>query len=201
MKNLILSIIAIAAAMSIMSCEKDNPEPKPEPKSNVETRVFDTRAFDKWVYFSFDEGKEVEITDFKTSMGWDIGFHRFDVRVNCGTSGPGNGGSINMGEVNFDDIKEAPTSGYSLNDSIAVVVKSGDWTNPVTVPGDTIIASWLYFTGPPPQYNITNNIYVVKTAEGKYAKIWLKDYYNDDSQSGFVKMQYLYQKGGSTKLE
>ncbi|PIE87499.1 MAG: hypothetical protein CSA01_00395, partial [Bacteroidetes bacterium] len=165
------------------------------------TKTFDARAYDKWVYFSFDKGEEVEITDFQNSMEWDIAFHRFDVRVNCGTSGPGQGGSISMGQVNFDAVKTAPTEGYSLNDSISIITEEGNWTNPVTVPGDTIVGKWLYFTGPPPQYNITNDIYVIKTAEGKYSKIWLKDYYNDNSQSGFVTMQYFYQKDGSTTLE
>ncbi len=198
MKKLILSAIIIATAIGFIACKKD--EAKPEPVSDSKTVIFDTRTFEKWVYFSFDKGKEVVVKDFKNSMNWDIAFHRFDVRVNCGTSGPGKGGSISMGKVDFNSVKQAPTTGYSLNDSISIVNKPGGWTEQVTVPGDTIIAKWLYFTGPPPKYNITNNIYVVKTAQGKYAKIWLKDYFNDDSKSGYVTMEYFYQKDGSTKL-
>ncbi len=199
MRKLILSAIIFATALGFVSCDKE--EAKPEPELNYPTVTFDTRAFDKWVYFSFDKGKEVSISDFQNSMDWDIAFHRFDVRVNCGTAGPGKGGSISMGKVDFKSVKQAPTTGYSLNDSIKIVNKPGGWLEQVSVPGDTIVAKWLLFTGPPPTYNITNNIYVVKTAQGKYAKIWLKDYFNDNSENGHVKMQYFYQKDGSTKLE
>ncbi len=125
-KRTLLLAIAIATTMGIVTCKKDNktqPD-KPNPGGNVKTHTFDTRAFDKWVYFSFAENKEVEIADFQTSMDWDIAFHRFDVRVNCGTAGP----------------------------------------------------------------------------DGKYAKIWLKDYYNDNSETGFITMQYFYQKDGSNEF-
>ncbi len=200
MRTLVLStILFVSLILGVTSCTKEDPE---EPVgTGATTKTFDARAYDKWVYFSFDKGEEVEITDFQNSTEWDIAFHRFDVRVNCGTSGPGQGGSISMGQVNFDAVTTAPTEGYSLNDSISIVNEEGNWTNPVTVPGDTIVGKWLYFTGPPPQYNITNEIYVVKTAQGKYSKIWLKDYYNDNSESGFVTMQYFYQKDGSTTLK
>ncbi len=196
-----ISLFAIIIAAIILAGSCNDKKPKPEVKSEVDTVVFDTRKFDKWVYFSFEKGTEVTIDDYQNSLDWDIAFHRFDVRLNCGTAGPGKGGSQNMGKVNFYDLKEAPLAGYSLNDSISIVNKDGGWLDQVMVPGDTIIASWLLFSGPPPQYNITNNIFVIKTANEKYAKIWLSDYYNDDAEKGFVTMQYFYQKDGSTKLE
>ncbi len=201
-KKTFLWAIVIAMAIGVIACKKDDKtQPDtPKPGEEVKTHTFDTRAFDKWVYFSFAEDKEVEIADFQTSIDWDIAFHRFDVRVNCGTAGPGQGGSISMGQVKFEDVTEAPTEGYSLNDSISIVNKPGGWMDQVMVPGDTIVANWMHFSGPPPTYNISNDIYVVKTADGKYAKIWLKDYYNDNSESGFITMQYFYQKDGSKKL-
>ncbi len=200
MKNVIISLLTISMIITLFSCKKEKTEPD-DGSSNFEIRTFNAKAFDTWVYFSFEKGEEVEITDFKNSTEWDIGFHRFDVRLNCGTSGKGMGGSINMGKIDFNSLKEAPADGYSLNDSIEIVNKEGDWTNPATVPGDTVLAKWLYFTGPPPRYNITDNIFVVKTAAGKYVKVWLKDYYNDNSESGYIKMQYFYQKDGSRNLD
>ncbi|PIE88342.1 MAG: hypothetical protein CSA04_02390 [Bacteroidetes bacterium] len=46
-----------------------------------------------------------------------------------------------------------------------------------------------------------SEIFVVKTADGKYAKVWLKDYFNADGESGHVTMKYSYQPDGSTKLD
>ncbi len=202
MKYLINSAIIIALMTVVFSCKKEKTKPtQEEEQSKYDTHVFDARAYENWVYFSFDQNKEVAIEDFKNSLDWDIAFHRFDVRLNCGTAGVGEGGSISMGKVDFESVELAPTTGYSLNDSISIVNVAGNWQDKVTVPGDTVLAKWLYFTGPPPKYNITNEIFVIKTAKGKYVKVWLKDFYNDDAQTGYVKMQYFYQKDGSTNLK
>ncbi len=196
-RTIILPIGILILSLAFLSCDKE----KEEHNSEFKEHIFDAKSFEKWVYFSFEEDKEVQVSDFKNDLNWDIAFHFFDVRVNCGTSGIGKGGSIDMGEVNFDDVTVAPQSGYALNDSISIVTKYGEWTNQTMVPGDTVVAKWLYFTGPPPRYNITNRIFVIKTAKGKYAKIWLKEFYNDNSESGYITMQYFYQKDGSLKLE
>jgi hypothetical protein len=44
-------------------------------------------------------------------------------------------------------------------------------------------------------------IYIVKTATGKYAKIWFKSYYSPENISGYVTFQYKYQPDGSKNLE
>ena len=185
------------------ACDKPAPDPEPT-ESNLVTKTvtFDTNDWSKWVYFSFESGSEVQIDDFLTSAEWDIAFHSIDIRLNCGTSGlVGQGGSYNAGMVDFTSITEAPTSGYSLNDSIDIIE---DFIFPptfVTVPGDTVLATWLNFSGPPPSYNLNDNIYIIKTADGKYAKIWLKDFFNDAAEEGYLKMQYAYQPDGSRNLK
>ena len=182
----------------ITSCENSDSDPLRLP-ANTNIVEINATSYEKWVYFSFEEEDTVSISDYLTSMDWDIGFHRFDVRLNCGTAGPGEGGSIDMGIVNFDSVGIAPESGYSLNDSIGIIDTPGNWVHSI-VPGDTVFNSWLTFKGPPPTYTINNNIYVIKTAAGKYAKIWLKDYHNNDADAGYITMQYSYQSDGSTSL-
>jgi hypothetical protein len=44
-------------------------------------------------------------------------------------------------------------------------------------------------------------IYIVKTATGKYAKVWFKSYYNASNTSGHVTFEYKYQPDGSKNLE
>lgn len=195
------ALILLGIAFVFTSCDKeDDPEPFVNNEVVTGTITFDATAYDKWVYFSFADTQIVEGNNYVTSSDWDIGFHRFDVRLNCGTSGPGEGGSSNAGKIDFALVTEAPENGYSLNDSIDIMQESGNWVYEA-VPGDTILSSWLTFTGPPPTYTVNDNIYVIKTANGKYAKIWLKDYYNDNSETGHVTMQYVYQPDGSIKLE
>ncbi len=197
----ISSVVFIGALLFFTSCKPDEPKPNNDENASVKTVTINAKSYSEWVYFSFSKGKVVDIENFSASMDWDIAFHRFDVRTNCGASGPGNGGTYNAGQIEFESLLVAPDEGYSLNDTISIIDEDGNWENPTNVPGDTVLATWLTFSGPPPTYNISNNIYVVKTADGKYAKVWLKDYYNDESQTGYVTMKYFYQADGSKKLQ
>lgn len=201
-KNLFVSVVALmSAAVFISSCQKDDSSVTPSVGSVV---TLNASAYDKWVYFSFETGAEVAITDFKNSTDWDIAFHRGDVRVNCGAAGVGQGGSFNAGKVDFASVKEAPATGYSLNTTIKILES---YTMPpvyVTVPGDTLVTKWLTVipnTNAKPTYIPQDYIYVIRTAKGKYAKVWLKDYFNEAGTGGYITMKYAFQADGSRKFE
>jgi len=202
MKKSLLTLLIASFALTTFftSCdEEDNPIP-----ANEGIITINASDYASWVYFSFEKDTIVEIADYKTSLDWDLGFHRSDLRVNCGKSGTGEGASIATGIINFDEITIAPESGYSVNDNIDIAVDIASFPPLMeTVPGDTILATWIEMTygTSGPEYSYSNEIFVVKTSEGKYAKIWLKDYFNDESKSGFVTMKYSYQSDGSRKLD
>jgi hypothetical protein len=201
MKSSLFTLLIAAFTFLLSSCDEEN-----NPlNANEGIITIDASNYNSWVYFSFEEDTIVEITDYKTSMNWDIGFHRSNLRLNCGKSGSGEGGSIATKKTNFDNVTTAPESGYSVNDSIEIAINIAAFP-PVmeTVPGDTILATWINMTyggTQGPEYNYSNEIFVIKTAEGNYAKIWLKDYFNDEPKSGFVTMKYSYQSDGSRKLD
>ena len=198
--NLLLIMLFLVTTTVFVSCDEDD-DPQP---AKIETVTVDASGYTNWTYFSFEKGTTVEINDFENSTEWDIGFHRYDVRVNCGEAGPGQGGTYATGLTDFSAVIEAPESGYALNDMIEIAV---DITSmpPVyeTVPGDTVLATWMIFGhgDQGPTYDYSNEIFVIKTADGKYAKIWLKDYFNDTGSSGHITMKYSYQADGSTNLE
>ena len=199
--SLLLFTALFSAVYLFTACEEED-----NPKLATErTITIDASDFSKWVYFSFKEDTIVSITDFENSTDWDLGFHRFDLRVNCGMSGSGQGGSYATVETNFESIVTAPETGYALNDMIEISV---DITSmpPVkeTVPGDTVLAKWINMNlgQNGPEYTYSNEIFIIKTADGKYAKIWLKDYFNDEAKGGgHVTMKYVYQADGSTELD
>ncbi len=202
MKHLLnLSVIVLlSVSLVFTSCKKD--EAEPTKKANENTITIDASDYGKWVYFSFAKGKIVEVTDFKRSHEWDIGFHRQDIRVNCGKSGSGKGGTYNFGKVDFDSVTEAPEEGYTNNGDIEIMEKFVMPPVYVTVPGDAVLGEWIKIIRGEkgPEYSISNNIYAVRTAYGKYAKVWLKDYFNDKAQSGHITMKYVYQADGSRKF-
>ncbi len=205
MKHLLnfATVMLLGLAFIFTSCDKEGCDPPVNNDVVSGTITIDATAYDQWVYFSFADEKIVTVTDFSTSSAWDIGFHRQDVRINCGKSGIGQGGTYNAGKVDFSSVAEAPETGYALNDSIEILEAFAMPPVYVTVPGDTVLAKWIdiSYGQAGPEYIISDNIYVIKTADGKYAKIWVKDYFNDSSETGHVTMKYNYQPDGSRKVE
>ncbi len=197
--------VLLALSIGFGSCSDDD-DPTPDPNNaEVKTVVINATAYDKWVYFSFEKDTivgESGVEETRSGLDWDIAFHRYDLRLNCGASGTGKGGTYNAGAVDFNSITEAPSEIYAANDSIEVSIPGNSFPPPTArVPGDSILGTWCAFSGPPPTYAYSKNVFVVKTATGKYAKLMLLDFFNDDAESGHVTMKYLYQPDGSTNLE
>jgi len=121
---------------------------------------------------------------------------RYHLKTNSGTSGKGQSGVIDMGDVDFSEVTAAPTDGYTVDDSVAYAGNGGTTTYSV----NPVLETWATMEGMPPTFVPSDHIFVVKTADGKYVKLWLKNYYNDEGVSGFITFKYFYQADGSTDL-
>ncbi len=196
--------ILLLPAISILAgCSKDSPE-EPAPALEVKTAKIDARSYSDWVYFSFEKGTVVEIdkANFNKSLDWDIAFHRNDVRLNCGSSGPGGGGAIKMQAKSLSEVAAAPSSGYVVDATKSIMVK---FTLPVPPfedqPANTEI-EWLNVdtSNPPPAYTLYDNVYVIRTAAGKFAKIKFANYLSDKNETMVISLDYAYQPDGSTRL-
>jgi len=186
-----------------MSACKDSEE-EPKPALEVKTVQIDARSYADWVYFSFEKGEVVSVdpAGFSSDLNWDIAFHRNDVRLNCGLSGKGAGGALKTTVKTLADISTAPTSGYAVDAKKSIMTK---FTLPVPVfedqPANTEI-NWLNVdtSNPPPVYTLFDDVYVIKTAQGKYAKIKFKNYLSDKNETMIITLEYAYQADGSTSL-
>lgn len=124
---------ALAAATLTLgffsSCDKDKSEPTPVESKEVKTFTIDATAFDKFVYFNFETGKQVELTDeqSKTSTAWDIAFHRYDFRTNSGTaSSVGKGGAaITTSEDIKGTIAMPDAASFKVDEDKQIVVQYG----------------------------------------------------------------------------
>lgn len=199
MKNFRLkSVIVIFAALIIFSaCEKDDTEDSNKLESV--TDIVAATSYTDWVYYSFSEGKTIEITDPKTSTSWDIGLLRNHIRTNSGSSGNGEGGAYDAGTINFDTFIEAPETGYAIDDSVQAFNFATMQYSPVAA--NSVLETWGTFTdAQPPVLEPSNKVFVIKTAEGKYVKIIVLNYYGTEG-SGYITFKYTYQPDGSRKLE
>ncbi len=93
-----------------------------------------------------------------------------------------------MGAVDFDSVEEAPQNWYTIDDSITVVMQTA-----TTYSANKAFEGWYDMDGMPPTLTSKNHIYIVKTVDGKYAKMLITSYYDPTSNaSGFISFDYLY---------
>ena len=156
-----------------------------------------------WKYFSFASNDTVSIADPANSNAWDLAFQRYRIETNGGLSGKGSGSAANSfkkGQTGFDELTVVPdTTTFAADASISIAVQQG-YAYYIVNP---VLYTWfsLEFATQGTQIVPTDNIYIVKTASGKYAKVWFKSYYSPENVSGYVTFQYKYQPDGSKNLE
>jgi hypothetical protein len=195
-KIVFLSVIVL---MSLLACTKEN------IKQSIQAQTFEINSTGStsWKYFSFTANDTVTITDPEHSTAWDLAFQRYRIKTNGGLSGSGSGSAANSykkGQTGFDGLIVVPdTTTFTPDASISVAIQQG-YQNYIVNP---VLYTWfsLEFAAQGTQIVPTDDVYIVKTGTGKFAKIWFKSYYSATNQSGYVTFQYKYQPDGSKILE
>lgn len=140
---------------------------------------------DSYVYMRFaDEGLvKVEISDEDSlaSMDWDIAFRRYVVRINSGNSGPSCVAAARVVGSTYDEVTSLPanltfrTDGY-FTDSCEIIP---DGTGLPGSPATALSAFWTY----PGCVQMTDQAFVIQTAEGRHLKLVVDQYYDDASHA------------------
>lgn len=192
-KMMIATLLLASLALGLSSCEKDEPEVK---KEEVKTVRIPAESYTKWVYFSFEKGTTVTVTDDKVaeSLDWDLGFLRYNMRTNSGKSGIGKGGVLATTATNLDAVVQLPSGSFIVDDEIQVVSvnEKGQPIMPpkyIKIPGNKDFV-WASFDSQ--KYTYNNNVFVIRTASGKYAKVIMKSFQKEDGASGLITMDYVY---------
>ena len=191
-----MPLAVVSLLFMFISCG-DSSVTEPLPSGVGKELMIDASSRTDWVYFSFSKGDTVTIAEANSSLEWDIGLRRYHFKTNSGTSGSSQGGVVNMGKVDFTSVTEAPESGYTVDDSVTFQGHGG----PITYSLNPVLEGWAIMEGMPATFVTTDSIYVLKTAYGKYTKLWLKGYYNEESVSGHITLEYFYQPDGSRNLK
>ena len=159
----------------------------------AQTYTVDATNTEAWTYFAFDSGKVVAIENSTVSKDWDIGFQKTKIKLNGGVSGPGMGSVVMLTDTLFEDVDMAPKDGYvsDSTETLAIVPQSE--------------MGWYIYTGPPTHWilPLEDRIFVIKAANGTFAKIRFIGYYKDNENkvdSGNVTFEYVHQPDGSRSL-
>lgn len=210
MKNTIIPLMIISASLMIFSCsEETDPNPKTEIQNETPatTAIIYNLAADpatsytstgtplgttgKFRFFSFSNGQAVSNSDSLTNK-WDIGFRGTTIIINGGSGRIGIGGAKIVSGV-FDDLKEAPAEGYATDGdgSFAIPTGSGNGWYTYNAQAGTIIPT-------------AGKVLMIKTGEGKFAKMEILSYYKDapanptqQSPGRYYTFRFSFQPDGS----
>jgi HmuY protein len=199
-----LSIIALSSIVLFASCKKDEVVAiEPVKAETVKDLAADPTTISstgqpvsagKFTFYSFKNGI-IASTDSASSK-WDVAFKGTTILTNGGTSGIGQGSASVLSGI-FDEIKEIPTSATFVQDSkTAYAIPTGSGKGWYNYDGATNIIS-----------PIAGKVLLIKTADGKYAKMEILSYYkgtpttpNSSSVSRYYTFRYVYQPDGTLKF-
>lgn len=137
----------------------------------------DATAPDVWRYFSFRLGSVVEgVAD------WDLAFRRYSIIAGAGA------GILDLGPARLEDVRTVPATGYVANEGRAE-------------PRNAAIASWYRYGFFSHVLSPKAQVWAVRTAAGRYAKLEMVGYYCPGARPGCPTFRYVYQGDGSTAVD
>lgn len=160
----------------------------------------DAMDYAKWVYFDFETGEpEIAPVGGDVPSNWTIAIHRYDIKTNgCKVYA--------TKETSWEAVTVAPADGtkdsegnmvtYLADTDGKIITDMSGMAGGNVVYADTklnvVLGSWLRMEGMPPAFVMSNVVYTVLCANGKYAKIKFTDYSNDDDVRGHITFKYEY---------
>lgn len=154
------------------------PADSTDPRARVYT--VDASSGDAWVFFSFERGG---IVPQPAPRGWDLGFRRFHIIANGGGGFAGDGGIVDLGDVDFASIDVVPDSGYTVSKA------ARDSSN-------AAIARWYRYGFTSHVLSPGGHVFAVRTADGRYAKVEVLGYYCPGPVAGCLTIRYAFQPRG-----
>lgn len=195
MNKLFLTILLLIIVIGCSDSGSTNPEPVTPEINLVEIKDLAANGPGK-TYFRFSDSTIVTGADTLTNK-WDIAFRKTTIYTNSGTSGNGNGGAIVLKNTDFYELAEAPADGYKIDDSSAPAIPTGSGNGWYKYNSQTHIIT-----------PIPGVVIVIRTGDGKFAKVQILSYYkgapetpSSSSQSGYYTFRYVYQPDGSRKFK
>ena len=154
-----------------------------------------------WQYFSLAAGSVVSATQSNTTS-WDIAFKGYYVKLNGGVSGKGKGEALKTESKDFETVKETIVVGFEKDKEVSFSNRDGSTTkekiSPVLTGGfgsttGTINLNPANMKEWGGVYAPNKWVYIIKTADGKYAKVQVTDFYKEVSNkkiANFPKLKY-----------
>ncbi len=167
----------LVSSMAPREALEFEPTPSQPVDSTLTSVVYDTVTMDAhnevaWLFFDFDRASPVVPPD---TVGWDLAFRRFTIVPAAAVA--------DLGISAFDAVTEAPVDGY---------VESTFGRDTL----NTAIDRWYSYSVLSHLLEPNGHVYVVRTAESRYAKLELLSYYCPGVVAGCPTFRYVYRPDG-----
>lgn len=144
--------------------------------------TLDATDADTWTFFDFSRNSSVTRPG---PLDWDLAVRRFHLVANGGPGFAGRGGILNLGPVPFDPVTSLPDTGY--------VADGADSTN-------AAVGKWYRYSWTSHLLTPKGDVYAVRTADGRYAKVTIVSYYCGGAEGGCMSLRYVYQGDGTRRV-
>ncbi len=155
-----------------------------DEKDEVSTTTVNATCEEEWVYLNLSDKTSVSPNNPEDSQEWDLAFQRFKIKSNGGISGTGNVQVAVVTNTDFNELEEAPSSGY-LTDAEDSDDEDEDPDYPFLAPN-----AWYSYDEDTHILTPKDQIYVVQSISGDYFKIQLVEYYDDAGTSGYPQFNW-----------
>lgn len=158
--------------------------------SGTEAKEQQLSALTGWTYFSLKNGV-VTPAKPEEDLSWDIAFKQYFVKLNGGTSGKGKAEAFKTEEKDFAKVTEAPKTGFVKDKEEKFTDREGkevsrDNVSPLLTGGFFSKTGMIEINpanikkyGDKNVFGTNEWVYIIKTADGTYAKIQLTDIYKE----------------------
>ncbi|MEO6189961.1 MAG: HmuY family protein [Saprospiraceae bacterium] len=204
MKLFTLFILIIFCSL-IYSCTDDNPSTTPGISTTINNLPADpTTGYDPvtgapigdkklFTFLKLADSSIIPNSDSATNR-WDIGFKATTIIINSGTSGPGQAGAFIFNGI-FKDLKSVPKDSFFKTDNFPLYAIGKSWS--------------LYDNSAMIVRAVPGKVIVLRTADGKYAKMEILSYYKNApanpnafvDQARYYTLRYVYQADGSKNFD
>lgn len=139
-----------------------------------ETRI-NSSDQDAWIHVSLATGAVAAIDESAGELAWDLGFRRFNIKLNGGASGAGAGELALIDGAALDDVSEAPAGGYVTDEPDVADDEDEDDEYAFLTAGD----GWFDYDPMTHVLTPKERVYVVRGAEGATFALSIQRYYDE----------------------
>jgi len=165
LSKLLVLLMALAMLLAFTACSDDDDDDDtvgPGPSTSEDFQVNAT-SYNNSVYFSFETGDTVTVSDPATSNDWHMAFQRYAIKLNGGSSG-----ELGVKAVDLEELGTEFGMDYEGLTSLPDISED-DWGSDEI---NYVFDGWYNYNPSNHEVTPTGRVFPVRTADGDhYAKI------------------------------